>query len=76
MAGYKAVVEKQLKSKFAWPAGWDRREKVAGELGCSPDRVAEVLREAIRAGVVERKEVKLFEDGRFQRVMGYRVVAK
>jgi hypothetical protein len=72
---WKHLVNKTNASAFAWPEGWDTREEVAEQLDCSPDRVREVLAPAIRAGAVEIKDFKVWEDGRFVRKTGFRAAA-
>jgi hypothetical protein len=72
---WKNLLNKTNASTFKWPEGWDTREEVAEQLECSPDRVREVLAPAIRAGTVEVKEFKIWEDGRFVRKTGFRAAA-
>lgn len=50
-----AIVEKKNAEIYRIPPGWDSRDEVAEKLGCSPERVTEVLRHAIKAGEVEKK---------------------
>jgi len=73
---WKNLLNKTNASTFKWPEGWDTREEVAEQLECSPDRVREVLAPAIRAGNVEVKEFKIWEDGRFVRKTGFRAAAE
>lgn len=54
---WKTYVEKQNEQKYVLPEGWDSREKVANEIGCSPERVNEQLRPGINSREVE---VKIF----------------
>ena len=69
---WKNLVNKTNATTYKWPEGWDTREEVADQLECSPDRVREVLAPAIRAGAVEVKDFKIWEDGRFVRKTGFR----
>jgi hypothetical protein len=73
---WRKLVNNTNASTFKWPAGWDTRETVAEQLECSPDRVREVLAPAIRAGAVEVKDFKIWEDGRFVRKTGFRSTAE
>jgi hypothetical protein len=52
---WKAVVEKKNAEIYRLPEGWDTRDKVADDLECSPERVSEILRPAIKAGEIEKK---------------------
>lgn len=72
---WKKLVNNTNASTYAWPEGWDTREQVAEQLECSPDRVREVLAPALRAGAVETKDFKVWEDGRFVRKSGFRATA-
>jgi len=71
---WRTLINKTNASTFKWPEGWDTRERVAEQLECSPDRVREVLAPAIRAGAVEVRDFKVWEDGRFVRKTGFRAV--
>lgn len=57
---------------YSWPKGWSSREEIAEQLECSPERVREVLNPGIKAGTIECKDFKIWEDGRFVRRTGYR----
>lgn len=59
---------------YSWPKGWSSREEIAEQLECSPERVREVLNPGIKAGTIESKDFKIWEDGRFVRRTGYRKV--
>ena len=52
---WKSVVEKKNAEIYKLPPGWDDRDTVAIDLDCSPERVREILRPAIKAGEVEAK---------------------
>ncbi len=75
-ANWKTIVDEHNKRAFAWPPGWSTKEDIAIQLGCTPDRVRDVLAPALRAGVVEAKMHRVWTDGRMSRVIGYRQVAK
>ena len=47
---------------------------MANDLKCSEDKVNDILREALKAGEIESKEHRLWEDGRIIRRRGYRIV--
>lgn len=59
---------------YSWPKGWSSREEIAEQLECSAERVREVLGPGIKAGTIEFKDFKTWEDGRFVRRTGYRKV--
>jgi hypothetical protein len=69
---WKAEVNKMNAAAYGWPKGWTSREDIADQLECSPERVREVLAPGIKAGTVEAKDFKIWEDGRFVRRTGYR----
>lgn len=74
MANWKRIVAEQNRKAFQWPAGWDTREDIAEQLECSPERVAEILAPAIRAGEVERASFPIWEPATQRKIMvvGYR----
>ena len=54
---WKSAVEKSLAEAHVLPAGWDSRDDVADQLGCSVERVRLLMAPLVK----ERKcEVKLF----------------
>jgi hypothetical protein len=71
---WKAEVDRMNKAAYAWPKGWDTREDIADQLECSIDRVREILGPGIKAGAIEVKDFKIWDDGRFIRKTGYRKV--
>jgi hypothetical protein len=78
MNNFKAIVSKANAAKYPWPDGWERNEKVAKELGVSPDRVSEVLKPALDQGFIERQIITVWnqEKHRVDRVTGWREVVK
>lgn len=72
---WKTEVNKMNAAAYSWPKGWSSREEIAEQLECSPERVREVLNPGIKAGTIECKDFKIWEDGRFVRRTGYRKVA-
>jgi hypothetical protein len=71
---WKAEVHRMNAAAYGWPKGWSSREEIAEQLECSPERVREVLNPGIKAGAIEVKDFKIWEDGRFVRRTGYRKV--
>jgi hypothetical protein len=71
---WKELVEKQNAKTFVLPTGWDARDKVAEQLGCAPDRVAEYLRPSLKAGAVEQGQFPVWDAmlKRVVRVVAYR----
>ena len=61
---------------YVLPSGWDARDKVATDLDCSPERVSEQLRPAIKARTVEVKVFPVWDKltRRILRVTAYRQV--
>lgn len=76
MAGFKALVEADNKRRFSWPAGWSDRETVAADIGCQPDSVGEILSPLIKSGAVEMQWFKVWRDGRFVKLQGFREKSK
>lgn len=72
---WKSEVNKMNTAAYSWPKGWSSREDIAEQLECSPERVREVLNPGIKAGTIECKDFKIWEDGRFVRRTGYRKVS-
>lgn len=58
---WKALVEKNNAKLYVLPEGWTTREKVAEQLECSPDRVAQHLAPAIKEGTVEGKQFPIWD---------------
>lgn len=75
---WKAIVEKKNAETYRLPAGWDAREAVAEDLECAPERVAEILRPALKSGDVEQKVFPVWDklNKRIVRVTAYRQMPK
>lgn len=71
---WKTEVNRMNAAAYAWPRGWSTREEIAEQVECSPERVREVLNPGIKAGTIECRDFKVWEDGRFVRRTGYRKV--
>lgn len=73
---WKSAVEKSLAEAHVLPDGWDSREEIAEQLGCSDERVRLVMAPLIK----DRKaEVKVFtvwdrELKRLSKVTAYREI--
>ena len=52
---WKSFVESSQAKTYVLPEGWDSREKIAEELGCSEDNVRKLLGAAVKTGAVEHK---------------------
>ena len=78
MPNWKAILEKQNATAYAWPKGWSSRDDVAEQLECSPERVAGLLAPGVRAGTVERQDFTIWDAKlkRLVRVTGYRETGK
>ena len=63
------------REKYTIPDGWDTREKVAADLQCAPDRVADLLKPGLQSGQIERQDFPVWDDARrlTVRVTCYRV---
>lgn len=75
MPNWKKIVEDQNRKKYKFPAGWSTREEIAEQLDCSPERVAEILAPAIKAGEVEKSAFPVWDSisSRKVTIVGYRV---
>jgi hypothetical protein len=78
MNNFKSIVSKANVTRYPWPEGWERNDKVAKDLNVSPDRVRGVLKPAIEQGLVECQVVAVWnpEKHRVDRVTGWRAVQK
>jgi DNA-binding Lrp family transcriptional regulator len=67
------VVDLQRQT-YRLPPGWDSREDIAAQLDCSPERVLDHLRPAIKSGAVEQGSFEVWDEklGRKVRVTAYR----
>ena len=58
---WKSYVEKQNAKVFVLPDGWDSRETVAEDLGCSTERVDEQLRPGLKSGEIEKQTFRVWD---------------
>jgi hypothetical protein len=58
---WKSFVEASQAKAFTLPEGWDVRDKIAEDLGCSPDNVRKLLGPAIKSGAVEFKQLPIWD---------------
>ena len=58
---WKKLVEKKNAKTYVLPSGWDSRETVAAQLDCSPDKVDDHLRPALKSGEVIKQSFKVWE---------------
>ena len=58
---WKSFVEKKNAKTFVLPEGWDSREKVAEQLECSPDKVDDHLRPALKSGEILKQQFKVWD---------------
>jgi hypothetical protein len=68
----------RLEALVTMQVRWERNDKVAKELGVSPDRVSEVLKPALDQGFIERQVITVWnqEKHRVDRITGWREVVK
>lgn len=71
---WKTLVEKQNAATYVLPEGWESRDEVAEQLECSPERVSEILRPAVKSGAVEVQVFRVWnaEQKRVVMVTAYR----
>jgi hypothetical protein len=75
---FKRIVENSNAKTYVLPEGWTPRDKVAEQLECSPDRVAQHLAPAIKEGTIETKAFPVWDKitKKVVRVTAYRETAK
>lgn len=59
---WKSFTQKQQSRMYVLPEGWDTRDTIAAELGCSSDNVRKMLHPAVRSGAVECKQIPLWDE--------------
>ena len=71
---FKRIVENSNAKLYVLPEGWTPRDKVAEQLECSPDRVAQHLKPAIKEGTIETNVFPVWDKltKRVIRVTAYR----
>ena len=74
---WKTLVSKQNAKTYVLPPGWQKRDDVAEELGCAPERVNENLRLCIANRTAEKKDFIVWDAqlGQKVRVTAYRMVS-
>ncbi len=58
---WKSYVEKQNEKTYVLPQGWDSRDTVAAQLECSPERVDEHLRPALKSGEIQKQQFRVWD---------------
>lgn len=73
---WKKAVEKLNREKYRVPDGWDTKESVALQLGCTVDRVNEIIKPGLQSGDFERQDFLLWDErrGTTARTSCYRIV--
>lgn len=66
---WKSFVEKKNAKLFVLPSGWDSRDTIAEQLECSPDRVDDHLRPALKSGEIERQQFPVWDGTLKRKVM-------
>ena len=59
---WKNYVEKKNAKTFVLPDGWDSRDAVAEQLECSPEKVDDHLRPALKSGEVIKQQFTVWDD--------------
>lgn len=75
---WKTLVEKTQATQFVLPPGWDTRDDIARQLGCSPDNVRKLLGPAVKNGTIEFKQMPIWDKElkRVRSVACYREISK
>jgi DNA-binding CsgD family transcriptional regulator len=75
---WKSYVEKKNAKTYVLPDGWDSRDEVATQLDCSPEKVDDHLRPALKSGEVIKQQFKVWDESqkRLTFVVAYREAAK
>lgn len=78
MKNWKMFVEKKNAKTYVIPSGWDSRDEIANQLECSPDKVDDHLRPALKSGEVIKQSFKVWDSGlaRFHYVTAYQEANK
>lgn len=58
---WKNYVETTQAKTYVLPEGWDTRDAIADQLGCSANNVRKLLAPAIKSGAVEFKQLPLWD---------------
>ena len=75
---WKTLVERKNAKTFVLPQGWDSRDEIANQLECSPEKVDDHLRPALKSGEVIKQQFKVWDADlkRLIFVTAYREAAK
>ena len=75
---WKAILEASQAKQFVLPNGWDTRDAVAEQIGCSPDNVRKLMSQLIKSGAAVFKQLPLWDyvSKRVRSVACYRRTAK
>lgn len=70
---WKKLADEINAKTYVLPEGWDSREVVAEQLECSPDKVDDQLRPALKSGLVIKQTYPVFDKalGRKVNVVAY-----
>lgn len=60
MKNWKQFVEKKNAKTYVLPEGWDSRDTIAEQLECSPEKVDDHLRPALKSGEVIKQQFKVW----------------
>ena len=59
---WKTLAEKENAKTYVLPAGWDSRDTVAVQLDCSPEKVDDYLRPALKSGKVVKQQHRVWDN--------------
>lgn len=71
---WKKLVENKNAKTYVLPEGWDSRDTIAEQLECSPEKVRDHLRPALKSGEVLEQQFKVWNSdlGRCVMVTAYK----
>ena len=69
MTNWKSLVEKTNAKTYVLPEGWDSRDSIAEQLGCSPEKVNDHLRPGLSAGEIEKQQFPVWSSQLSRKVM-------
>lgn len=52
------------KTRYSIPEGWDTKEQVAASLQCAPDKVADLLKPGLQAGLIDKQSFSVWDESR------------
>jgi len=55
------LAEKENAKAYVLPSGWDSRDTVAVQLDCTPEKVDDVLRPALKSGKVVKQQHRIWD---------------